>query len=165
MGNHVDGIDMEYTLDAWIKARDKLVQLDSAMSCGHARRYIYSANERAEITTSTCMMCALQSASARIAELEAERDAALTEAELHRVAMRRIVFAVFGRDLAEDEHTDVDSICEWIHGLRAENQNMLKRAEQAEADARALAERVFETEILTDPTTFISLLGRRDVSL
>ena len=62
------------------------------------------------------------------------------EAELHRAAMRQIVFAVFGRDLAEDEHTDVDSICEWIRGLRAENQKILERAVQAEADARDFAE-------------------------
>lgn len=57
------------------------------------------------------------------------------EAELHRAAMRQIVFAVFGHDLAEDEYTDVDSICEWIRGLRAENQKILERAVQAEADA------------------------------
>lgn len=97
LGNYIDGVNTEYTweggdvpnLSAGFVAPDtchalhaRIAELeaeraiDTYMPCGHARRYIYSANERAEITTSTCIMCALQSANARIAELERERDAA-----------------------------------------------------------------------------------------
>lgn len=56
-------------------------------------------------------------------DLHAQLDAALTEANELRLRLERVVAGV----------------TEWR-----------KRAEQAEADARALAERVFETEILTD---------------
>lgn len=132
--------------DAWIKARDKLVQLDSAMSCGHARRYIYSANERAEITTSTCMMCALQSASARIAELEAERDAAnkraefvdaatyAHEVELHQAAMRRIAELERERDAANKRAKEYVGVFKRVNAAK---RVWRKRAEQAEAELGA----------------------------
>lgn len=105
----------------------KLNQIEPIMTCGHARRYIYSANERAKITTSTCIMCALQSANARIAELERERDAMR---ELFKRANEAKRIALYNLSMMS---TLADN-------YRAERDAALAAKAQAEADARAFAE-------------------------
>lgn len=66
-------------------------------------------------------------------ELEEENKALKDEVKLHRQAMKLIVSCLFGRNLAEDEHTDTDSICEQIlrlkRGIEEQNNDLAEKDE------------------------------------
>lgn len=83
-------------------------------------------------------------ANKRIAELERERDAA-RQSRRRIVLLARRYCALNQMNLAF--FLDSEKL---LRDARIKCDAANKRAEQAEADARALAERVFETEILTD---------------
>lgn len=69
-------------------------------------------------------------------ETPADYEEIKRERDLQRIAMKRIVHAIFGRALADDEQTDVDSMCAWIDGLRAENSMVVVEREDAIAECR-----------------------------
>jgi hypothetical protein len=51
-------------------------------------------------------------------------------------AMRRMIYAIFGRDLEQDEGTEVGLMVDWINGLRAENTKMKQEYDAALAECR-----------------------------
>ena len=151
MANHVDGldeIDMEYTLDAWG---------DVPPLTGHTL-FAEAATEKqradlANMTLATlCDMVLGEDAADRsddalvraVGELERERDAAQGALEF---AQRYWMDAIAERDAANKRAKEYVGVFKRVNAAK---RVWRKRAEQAEADARALAARVFDTELITD---------------